>query len=175
MRPASPRIPRKSSREIGMARTAGVASGRLATIRLPDNVVPGPDSAAISIRRVVRFSRNVGQPDHILANPSMGHKPERRPIPATSRRSFPRRTSSPYARKSLRTEACSCGPSSWRNCSTCTWRRRRPGGRSSPGCSRPTKPPLPGRCAVHNAASALGSPPRGWPAAGRRSSALRRG
>ena len=34
---------------------------------------------------------------------------------------------SPYARKSLRTEARSCGPSSWRNCGTSTWRRRRPG------------------------------------------------
>ena len=33
----------KSSREIGMARTGGVASGRLATIRLPNNVVPRPD------------------------------------------------------------------------------------------------------------------------------------
>ena len=76
------RIPRKSSREIGMARTAGVASGRLATIRLPDNVVPRPDSAAISIRRVARLSRNVGQPDHILANPIISHKAERRPGPA---------------------------------------------------------------------------------------------
>jgi hypothetical protein len=81
MRPARPRIPRKSSREIGMARTAGVASGRLATIRLPNSVVPRPDSAAISIRRVARFSRNVGQPDHILANPIMSHKAERRPGP----------------------------------------------------------------------------------------------
>ena len=43
--------------------TADVASGRLATIRLPNNVVPRPDSAAISIRRVARLSRNVGQPD----------------------------------------------------------------------------------------------------------------
>ena len=40
---ARPRIPRKSSREIGMARTGGVASGRLANIRLPNNVVPRPD------------------------------------------------------------------------------------------------------------------------------------
>src|SRR5512147_939783 len=62
-----------------MARTAGVASGRLATIRLPNNVVPRPDSAAISIRRVARLSRNVGQPDHILANPIISHKAERRP------------------------------------------------------------------------------------------------
>ena len=43
MRPARPRIPRKSSRETGMARTGGVASGRLATSRLPNNVVPRPD------------------------------------------------------------------------------------------------------------------------------------
>src|SRR5262245_60308763 len=54
----------------------------------------------------------------------------------------PRRKSPPHARKSLRTEARSCGPSSWRNCDPSTWRRRCPGGRSSPGCSRPTKPPL---------------------------------
>ena len=56
----------RAAAKIGMARTAGVASGRLATIRLPNNVVPRPDSAAISIRRVARLSRNVGQPDHIL-------------------------------------------------------------------------------------------------------------
>src|SRR5215470_8742354 len=36
-------------------------------------------SAAISIRRVARLSRNVGQPDHILANPIISHKAERRP------------------------------------------------------------------------------------------------
>src|SRR4051812_8281853 len=35
-------------------------------------------SATISIRRVARLSRNVGQPDHILANPIMSHKAERR-------------------------------------------------------------------------------------------------
>src|SRR4249920_2622635 len=64
-----------------MARTAGVTSGRLATIRLPNNVVSRPDSAAISIRRVARLSRNVDQPDHILANPIMSHKAERRPGP----------------------------------------------------------------------------------------------
>src|SRR5262245_39602782 len=38
-------------------------------------------SAAISIRRVARLSRNVGQPDHILANPITSHKTERRPGP----------------------------------------------------------------------------------------------
>ena len=38
-------------------------------------------SAAIPIQRVARFSRNVGQPDHILANPVIGHKAERRPGP----------------------------------------------------------------------------------------------
>src|SRR5688572_20384234 len=42
---------------------------------------PRPDSAAISIRRVARSSRNVGQPDHILANPIMSQKAERRPGP----------------------------------------------------------------------------------------------
>src|SRR5207344_614348 len=36
-------------------------------------------SAAISIRRVARLSRNVGQPDHILANPIISHEAERRP------------------------------------------------------------------------------------------------
>jgi len=36
-------------------------------------------SAAISIRRVARLSRNVGQPDHIFANPITSHKAERRP------------------------------------------------------------------------------------------------
>src|SRR5687767_15541544 len=35
-------------------------------------------SAAISITRVARLSRNVGQPDHILANPITSHKAERR-------------------------------------------------------------------------------------------------
>ena len=43
--------------------------------------VPRADSAAISIRRVTRLSRNVGQPDHILADPVMSHKAERRPGP----------------------------------------------------------------------------------------------
>ena len=28
---------------------------------------------------IARLSRNVGQPDHILANPVISHKPERRP------------------------------------------------------------------------------------------------
>ena len=32
------------------------------------------------------------------------------------------------------------GPSSWRSCGTSTWERRGPRGRSSPRCSRPTKP-----------------------------------
>src|ERR687898_2605914 len=36
-------------------------------------------SAAISIRRVARLSRNVGKPDHSLANPIISHKAERRP------------------------------------------------------------------------------------------------
>src|SRR5262245_27807134 len=36
-------------------------------------------SAAISIRRFARLSRNVGQPDHILANPIISHKAEWRP------------------------------------------------------------------------------------------------
>src|SRR5262245_42242173 len=36
-------------------------------------------SAAISIRRVARLSRNVGQPDHILANTVISHKAARRP------------------------------------------------------------------------------------------------
>jgi hypothetical protein len=35
--------------------------------------------AAISIRRGARLSRNVGQPDHILAHPIMSHQAERRP------------------------------------------------------------------------------------------------
>src|SRR6185436_20441342 len=40
--------------------------------------LPTP-ATAISVRRVARFSRNVGQPDHILANPVMSHETERRP------------------------------------------------------------------------------------------------
>ena len=36
-------------------------------------------SASISITRVARLSRNVRQPDHILSNPLMTHKAERRP------------------------------------------------------------------------------------------------
>src|SRR5262245_4955402 len=35
----------------------------------------------MSIRRVARSSRNVGQPEHILANPIISHKAERRPGP----------------------------------------------------------------------------------------------
>src|SRR5437763_12585527 len=52
----------------------------------PKRAVPvalGPtqdqSSAAMSIRRVARLSRNVDQPDHILANPIIRHKAERRP------------------------------------------------------------------------------------------------
>ena len=41
----------------------------------------GVYESAVSIRRVARLSRNVGQPDHILANPIMSHKAERRPGP----------------------------------------------------------------------------------------------
>src|SRR5215470_2503690 len=36
-------------------------------------------TAAISIRRVARLSRNVSQPDHILANSIISHKAQRRP------------------------------------------------------------------------------------------------
>jgi hypothetical protein len=36
-------------------------------------------SAAISVQRVARLGRNVGQPDHILANPITSHEAERRP------------------------------------------------------------------------------------------------
>src|SRR3990170_4654788 len=36
-------------------------------------------SVATPIRGVARLGRNVGQPDHILANPVIGHKAERRP------------------------------------------------------------------------------------------------
>src|SRR4029079_18139074 len=36
-------------------------------------------SAAISTQRIARLSRNVGQPDHILANPVISHEAERRP------------------------------------------------------------------------------------------------
>ena len=64
-----------------------------ATMLTPNIMVSGADrrplhlgfgrtlrtSAAISIRRVPRLSRNVGQPDHILANPITSHKAERRP------------------------------------------------------------------------------------------------
>src|SRR5271157_5482628 len=40
---------------------------------------PRSDFSGDSIRRVPRLSRNVGQPDHILANPIIGHKAEPRP------------------------------------------------------------------------------------------------
>src|SRR5687768_11344219 len=36
-------------------------------------------SAAISMRRVARSSGNIGQPDHILTDPIISHKAERRP------------------------------------------------------------------------------------------------
>ena len=45
----------------------------------PGRVVPRPDYAAISIRPVARLSRNVGQLDHILANPIVSLETERRP------------------------------------------------------------------------------------------------
>src|ERR687891_1894502 len=50
-------------------------------VDVPINLGPIQDqtSAAISIRRVARLRRNVGQPDHILANPITSHKAERRP------------------------------------------------------------------------------------------------
>src|SRR6266850_5234023 len=46
---------------------------------LSKNVVPRPDFSGDFILRVARLSRNVGQPDHILANPIISHKAERRP------------------------------------------------------------------------------------------------
>jgi len=45
-----------------------------------------------------------------------------------ARVTHPRRRSSPYAQKSSRTEARSCGPSSRKNCDTFTWRRPAPSG-----------------------------------------------
>jgi len=39
----------------------------------------GPDELAQSVGRVARLSRNVRQPDHVLANYIAGHKAERRP------------------------------------------------------------------------------------------------
>ena len=39
----------------------------------------GPDAPAQSVGRVTRSSRNVGQPDYVLANSITGHKAERRP------------------------------------------------------------------------------------------------
>ena len=38
-------------------------------------------SVATPIRRVARLGRNVDKPDHILANPIIGHEAERRPRP----------------------------------------------------------------------------------------------
>src|ERR687891_796339 len=53
-------------------------------VDVPINLGPiqNQTSAAISIRRVASLSRNVGQPDHILANPIISHKAERRPGPS---------------------------------------------------------------------------------------------
>ena len=39
----------------------------------------GPDASAQSVGRVARLSRNVRQPNHVLANEIAGHKAERRP------------------------------------------------------------------------------------------------
>src|SRR6202043_321569 len=39
----------------------------------------GPDASAQSVERVARLSRNVRQPNHVLANEIAGHKAERRP------------------------------------------------------------------------------------------------
>src|SRR5215218_3628445 len=50
---------------------AGAAAARSLWALWDSN--PGPTE------RVARLSRNVGQPDHILANPIISHKAERRP------------------------------------------------------------------------------------------------
>jgi hypothetical protein len=46
----------------------------------------GPDESAQSFGRVVRLSRSVRQPDHVLANSIAGHQAERRPGAGEERR-----------------------------------------------------------------------------------------
>jgi len=46
---------------------------------LPSLTRSGPDASVQSVRRIARSSRNVGQPDHVLAYSITGHKSERRP------------------------------------------------------------------------------------------------
>jgi hypothetical protein len=55
-----------------LAPLAGAAGQQTCLAATP---TAGPTAA---IRRVARSSRNVGQPDHILANPIMSHEAERR-------------------------------------------------------------------------------------------------
>ena len=49
------------------------------TVPVASGTSENQTSAAIGIRRVARLSRTVGQPDHILGNPIIGHQAERRP------------------------------------------------------------------------------------------------
>src|SRR4249919_2757816 len=54
----------------------GVVSASRAQVLHPQ---PWAPQSLTMIRRVARLSRNVGQSDHILANPIIGHKAEWRP------------------------------------------------------------------------------------------------
>jgi len=49
------------------------------TAVVPLSTQSGPDASAQSVGRVARLSRNVRQPNHVLANSIAGHKAERRP------------------------------------------------------------------------------------------------
>src|SRR6185295_3898253 len=69
-------------RSTGLSRYASPISSSSQTTRNP---LPSPKTAImfappfLVTRRAARSSRNVGQPDHVLANPIMGHETERRP------------------------------------------------------------------------------------------------
>src|SRR5215475_11009812 len=53
--------------------------GRVSQFEIWVSTQSGPDESAQSAGRVARLSRNVRQPNHVLANSIAGHKAERRP------------------------------------------------------------------------------------------------
>src|SRR6185503_8149344 len=64
------------------ARRSGAGSMRLgATAAASPEIKRRLSTAGCRNKRVARLSRNIGQPDHILSNPIISHKAERRPGP----------------------------------------------------------------------------------------------
>ena len=77
--PTSPLRRDKTLDDLEPSTHEGKAVVERTLLRRPQLTRSGPDASARSVGRVARLSRNVGQPDHILANPIISHKAERRP------------------------------------------------------------------------------------------------